>query len=297
MLEALIALGLILLVMLLGVSLYIALRIRKMKTDEVDAGILRAMESSGLLEKIGRLDQYARDIRDLHSSLEAMLRAPTDRGQFGEIALETILSNHLPPDMFGMRKKILDGKTPDAYISSTVGLICIDSKFPLTNFIAMNRASSEKEREECKKNFIRDVRGHLEKIREDYIKPDKGSAEFAFAFIPSEGVYWFLVSEAYEMLREFAGKGVQVVSPLTLAHKVELIKAGVHARKLSEEAGKIRDALIELGREFGELDREWRTLYESHLLRAMRKAQRVNDSYRRIRERFDSLSRFTQSQP
>ena len=292
--EVLLVLAVLVLILILAISLYTALRIGKLGGNDMDRSVLKAMESSGLLEKIGRIDRYAREVRDLHSSIESMLKVPADRGYFGEIALETILSNHLPPEMFGIRKRVLDGRTPDAYIKSTVGLICIDSKFPLTNFMAMNRAESEEERERHKKSFIKDVEGHLSKIKEDYIKPDKGSAEFAFAFIPSESVYWFLVSEAYEMLRRFASEGVQVVSPLTLAHKIELIKAGVHARKLSEEAGKIREVLLELGRDFGELDRAWRILYENHLLKAVKKAQEVNEGYRKIRERFDSVRGFTQ---
>lgn len=62
-------------------------------------------------------------------------------------------------------------------------------------------------------------RHHLTKIAEDYVCPEKESAEFAFAYIPSESTYWFLVTERYDLLRDFTKKGVQVVSPLTLSYK------------------------------------------------------------------------------
>jgi len=75
---------------------------------------------------------HAQDIRDSHRSIEQMLRVPTERATFGEISMETILSDQLPPDMFGIRKSVFGKKFPDAYIWSAVGLICIDSSLWIT---------------------------------------------------------------------------------------------------------------------------------------------------------------------
>ena len=87
-----------------------------------------------LNKKMGEIATYTSDIRQTHKSIEQMLRIPKERASFGEINLEIILSDQLPPDMFGIREKILNGKIPDAYIKSTVGLICIDARFPLDNY-------------------------------------------------------------------------------------------------------------------------------------------------------------------
>ena len=116
----------------------------------------------------------------------------------------------MPDDLFGIREKVLDGKIPDAHIKSSVGIICIDSKFPLENYRNMIDAETPEKKEEYKKLFIGNVRDNLDKICRDYVCPDKGSAEFAFAYIPSEGVYYFLVSEAYETLREYTKRRVEV---------------------------------------------------------------------------------------
>ncbi len=159
-------------------------------------------------KKVGELTVQAEDIRNAHKSVEQMLRIPKERAPIGEIGLEVILSDQLPPDMFGIRQKILDGKIPDAYIKSTSGTICIDSKFPLDNYVKMVEAKDPVEKESFKTRFIKDVEGHIKKISLDYINPQKGSADFAFAYIPSEGVYYFLVNEAYDMLRSYATKGV-----------------------------------------------------------------------------------------
>ena len=289
MAEILLAVVIVLLVMLL----YLALKGRRVESKDVEYAISNVWVRSGLDQKIGMLTTYAQDIRDDYRSLEQMLRVPTERASLGEIALETILADQLPPDMFGIRERVLDGKIPDANIKSSVGIICIDSKFPLDNYRKMIEVEDYKEKEGFKKQFIRDVQGHFNKIASDYVCSEKGSAEFAFAFIPSEGVYYFLVNEAYEILQSYTTKGVQVVSPLTLSHKVELIKAGVHAKKLSEQAERVKSDIAKLSQRFGDIDEKWRLFYETHLRNAGRKAEELDGAYKKLREEFDRISKIS----
>ena len=280
-----------LVIVLLIIQVYLILRRWRVEPKELESAISSAWLKSGLDEKIGRIDTYAKDIRDDYRSLEQMLRVPKERASLGEMALEEILSDQLPPDMFGIRERILDGKNPDAHIKSTVGAICIDAKFPLDNYRKMIEAGVAKDREGYQKKFLKDVRGHFDKVAKDYVCPKEGSAEFAFVFIPSECVYYFLVTEAYETLRSYTRVGVQAVSPLTLSHKIELIKAGVHARKLSEQAEKIRDDIAELSQRFCRIDEDWQVFYETHLRNASRKAEELDQAYKRLREEFDRISR------
>jgi DNA recombination protein RmuC len=281
-------------IILLGVLIYLFLKKTRIDPADVESAVSSAYMKLGLEEKVGMLTTYARDIRDNYKSFEQMLRAPTERGSFAEIALEIILSDQLPADMFGIRQRVLEGKIPDAYIKSTVGLICIDSKFPLDNYRKMIETQSPSEKEGFKKQFIRDMQGHLKKIADDYICPQKGSAEFAFAYIHSEGVYWFLVNEAFELLRDFTKKGVQVVSPLTLSHKIELIKAGVQAKKLSEEAEKVRTEIINVSKGFRDIDEKWKTFYQSHLKNLGNKAAELDAAYGKLRDEFEKVTRLSE---
>jgi len=281
-------------VALVIVLIFLILRRGKVEQKDVESAISNAWMKLGLGETIGQLTTYAGDIRDDYRSLEQMLRVPTERASFGELALETILSDQLPPEMFGIRERVLDGKTPDAHIKSTVGIICIDSKFPLDNYRRMVEAADLKEKEGFKKQFLKDVQGHLKKIADDYVCPEKGSAQFAFAFIPSESVYYFLVNETYEVLRSYTVKGVQVVSPLTLSHKIELIKAGVHAKKLSEQAEKVRNDIVELSRRFSDIDQKWRVFYETHFRNAGLKAMELDEAYKKLRAEFERISKISE---
>lgn len=245
-----------------------------------------------LSKKMGEIATYTSDVRQTHKSIEQMLRIPKERSSFGEINLEIILSDQLPPDMFGIRKKILNGKIPDAYIKSTVGLICIDSRFPLDNYMKMLEGKDE-DKDNYKKQFIKDVDVHLLDVAKNYIDVEKGSAEFAFAFIPSESVYYFLVTDdsGYNLLKEYTKKGVQVISPLTLSHKIELIKTGVHARKLSEDTEKVRNEIIRIGEVFKNIDDSWRILYDTHLRNSIRKAEEVDRAYKNARDEFNKIAK------
>jgi len=284
---------LIIVVILLIFLIYLFKSSTKFEKTDFELAISKIWGQSGLSEKIGKLENYAADMRDSHRSIEQMLRVPKGKAYFGELSLETILSDYLPPDMFGIRKRIFDGKVPDANIRSFDKIICIDSKFPLDNYKNMINTESENEKEYYKKQFLRDVKGNLDKICADYVCPDKGSAEFAFAYIPSEGVYYFLICEAYEMLMEYTKYGVQLVSPLTLSHKLELIKAGVHAKKLSEEAQKVKEDIIRLSHGFSDLDNKWKIFYETHLRNAGNKAEEIDRSYKNLRDEFDRISRLS----
>jgi len=276
-------------IFLLILIIYLIIRGKNIDEVEVRSAILSAWQEADLGRKIGKISQYAEDIRKDHKDIEQMLKIPKERGAFGEISLEAILNDHLPPDMYGIRKQVLDGKNPDAYIESVKGKICIDSKFPLDNYNKMVEAE-DKEKEKFKKKFIKGVKNQLSKISRDYVCPGKGSTDFAFAYIPSERVYYFLIEEAHDILRSYTKEGVQVVSPLTLSHKIEIIKAGVHAKKLTDEAKEVRNELSILGNKFGKIERKWSTFYGTHFKNAKKKADELDTAYSDLKQEFNRIS-------
>jgi len=291
LIEALLAVVIFLLI--ITIALLIRGKKIQIESTAIETAVSKTWINLGLDKKIGAVESHVKDIRDSYRDFEQLLRVPTERSSFGEMTLETIFSDQLPKDIYGIREKTLDGKIPDAHIKSTVGTICIDSKFPLENYKKMIDSIDINEKESHKKQFIKDVKRHLDKIAVDYVCPEKGSAEFAFAYIPSEGVYYFLISEEPEMLREYTKNGVQLVSPLTLSSKIELIKAGVLAKKLTEEAYKIRNTLLELSNRFEDVDEIWRVFYTNHFKNLDVKARELDIAYSRLREEFDKISKFS----
>lgn len=283
---------LIVIVMLLMVLGYLVIRystrpgrINQTITEAVNS----AIEKSAIREHIGRIEAYVRDVRSDYRKLDEMLRTPKERADIGEIMLENILKDQLPPDMFGIRKRLKNGKIPDAYIISTSGIICIDAKFALENYRRYCENEDEKEKKKSLQDFFKNLRTHLQKIAEDYITPNDGTVDFAFAYIPSEAVYYFMITESYELLQEFARKGVQVVSPLTLAHKVAIIRAGIHAKRLSEQAERVHQEIIRLKKAFEDYDAKWNT-YMGHFRNAYKQIEGDLDKmYSRLRKEFERI--------
>ena len=265
--------------------------------DGVDDSALRssmgdAIADLGLERTAGQIETHAREMKAFHADVERMLRTPQARGGFGEVQLEVILSDHLPEETYGVREAVVGSKVPDAHVETPEGVVCIDSKFPFEAFERSLDAEDDAEAERHAREFARAVESQLEKIRADYVRPEDGTADVAFAFIPSERVYYHLVTEEYDLLREYSGAGVQVVSPLTLAQKLELVEAGVHARRLSERAEQVQDRLRRLGRRFEDFEGEWRK-FMRHVRNAKSKADDADAEFELLREEFDRIDGLT----
>lgn len=275
-----------LLMAVLLVVLFVAYKVYELSgigSERMTSTLKDSILDSGLSEELGRIENHASEIKKLHSDISKMLRTPKERGSFGEEQLEIILSDHLPEDMYGVRERGVGGKVPDAYIETSEGKVCIDSKFPLDNF---EKISDD---ESAAKKFREDVRRQLEKIKEDYVRPDEGTVNTAFAFIPSESVYYYLVTEEFEMVREFASKGVQLVSPLTLGHKLQLIKADIRSRKMSEKAEMIQEKIEKISQGFQDFAEEW-SILRRHVSNAESKVGDVDSVFRALKRRFESVS-------
>ncbi|MFB6070669.1 MAG: DNA recombination protein RmuC [Halanaeroarchaeum sp.] len=261
-------------------------------TDQLTAAVSASLSDLQFAESVSRIEDRAETLQEVHTDLERLLRVPRERGAFGEEQLEIILEDHLPPEAYGIRERVVGNKTPDAHVRTPEGIVAIDSKFSLDAYERAMEADDPDERARHERTFRDQVEGQLEKIATDYVRPEQGTTDFAFAFVPSESVYYHLVSEEYDLLREYTSRGVQVVSPLTLGHKLELIKAGVQAQQLSEEAEAVLERLDRLRSHFEAFEDEWSTL-ATHVRNAHNKADDVDREFGRLRDEFDRIERPT----
>lgn len=263
--------------------------------DPIDEAALEssvgdAIADLGLDGTAAQIETHASEMKGFHRDVERLLRTPQHRGSFGEQQLEAILEDQLPPDMYGTQAAVVGNKRPDAHVETADGVVAIDAKFPLEAYERSLDAEDPEAAARHEREFARRVEDQLEKIATTYVRPDQGTADFAFAFIPSESVYYHLVTEEYDLLREYASRGVQVVSPLTLGQKLELVKAGVHARRLSEEALAVQDQLRRLGQRFESFADDWETCVR-HLSNAKDRADDADAAFDRLRSEFDRIDR------
>ena len=179
---------------LLGVTETMDRRLGELDT-KVDRRLENASQTTNKIhERLGKVDEATTQMleraKDL-ARLEQALRPPKARGGFGELLLENLLRDRLPPAAYEMEHTFDSGERVDALVLVDRS-IPIDSKFPLDNYNRLVEAESDDERTLAERQFARDVKQHIEAIASKYIRPDEGTYDFAFMYIPVEAVYYEL---------------------------------------------------------------------------------------------------------
>ena len=150
-------------------------------------------------------------------------------------------------------------------------LVPIDSKFPLDNFERMVAADNDIERQQHEKLFARDVKGHVDAIAGKYIRPDEGTYDFAFMYLPSEAIYYELACGKTGALLEYAHtKRVLPVSPTTLTAYLQVIVLGLRGLQIEQHAQEVMAYCAQLQTEFGKFKEDFE-LVGTHLDRAQKK--------------------------
>jgi DNA recombination protein RmuC len=250
----------------------------ELRLQGVDARLLASARQTGetttqIQEKLGRLDGTAAQMlaraNDL-AKLEQALRPPKARGGFGELLLENLLRDRLPPSGYRMQHTFSSGERVDAVVRAGQ-LIPVDSKFPLDNYERIVEATSDEERQLHQKAFARDVRSHVDAIASKYIRPGEGTYDFAFMYVPVEAVYYELACGPTGALQDYAhGKRVFFVSPSTFAAYLQVIVLGLRGMQIEEHAHEVMSYVAELGKDFSRFKEDFE-LVGTHLGRAQTK--------------------------
>src|SRR2546425_2970026 len=185
--------------------------------------------------------------------LEQALRPPKARGGFGELLLENLLRDRLPPSAYDMQHTFDSGERVDAIVRAD-RTIPVDSKFPLDNYIRLVEAQTDDERQLAERQFGRDVKQHIDAIAGKYIRPDEGTYDFAFMYIPVEAVYYELACGKTGALLSYAHeKRVFPVSPTTFTSQLQVIALGLKGMQIEQRAQEVMAYCAQLQQDFGRL--------------------------------------------
>lgn len=214
-------------------------------------------EISQLQTSNKNLAQVGEDVKKLHG----ILANPKMRGQMGEWSLENLLSNVLPQDSYKLQHHFSDGKIVDALINLPDYSVPIDAKFPLPAFQAMTEVEDESERLKLRKTFISDIKKHIDKIATQYIKPNEGTLDFAFMYIPAENVYYETIikykGDATDVLSYAHSKKVIPISPNVCYAYLMTVVMGLHGLQIEKQASEIRKGLTSLKGRFSDFFATW----------------------------------------
>ena len=214
------------------------------------------------VKEIGRQTQgFAEQLQNLQD----ILKNPKQRGILGEYYLETVLKNVLPPGMYKMQYPFKNGEIVDAAVFVSDKIVPIDSKFSLENYNRLVHAS-EAEKPAFEKAFVNDLKLRIQETAK-YIRPEENTMDFAFMFIPSEGIYYDLLTnqvgggEDENLIQRAAGKWkVIIVSPTSFLAYLQTVMQGLKALKIEEKAVEIQQRVGELGKHVAAYEEFYRKL-------------------------------------
>ncbi len=170
-----------------------------------------------------------------------------------------------------MQYKFTDGDIVDAVVFVKDKIIPVDSKFSLENY---NRAVEEKDpvrKEEYESTFKRDLKNRIDETSK-YIKPKENTMDFAFMFIPAEGIYYDLLINKVGAIKinthdlidyAFKEKHVIIVSPTSFLAYLQTVMQGLRALQIEESAKEIRKRVEELSKHIGVYDEYMKKLGSS----------------------------------
>ncbi|HKB20779.1 MAG TPA: DNA recombination protein RmuC [Gaiellaceae bacterium] len=243
-------------------------------TSTLDRRLESTSQTAGEIQRrLGELGRANEEIlaraNDL-KRLEHALRPPKARGGFGELLLENLLRDRLPPSAFSLQHGFVGGERVDAVIKVD-RLVPIDSKFPLDNFERMLAADNDIERQQHEKLFGRDVKNHVDAIATKYVRPDEGTYDFAFMYLPSEAIYYELACGRTGALLAYAHeKRVLPVSPTTLTAYLQVIVLGLKGLQIEQHAQEVMAYCAQLQSDFGKFKDDFE-LVGTHVGRAQNK--------------------------
>src|SRR3990167_5107544 len=187
-------------------------------------------------------------------NLEKVLKNQKQRGNLGEASLELILSNVLP-GQYESQYLFKDGEKVDFIVRTPEGLIPVDAKFPLENYLRLADETDELRKEQYRRDFKNDVKKRIDETAK-YIRPEEGTLPFAFMFIPAEGIYYDLLNNdvgigvnARDLIDyAYRQKDVIITSPTTFLAYLKTVLFGNERMKVQEAAKDIIKNVSELSK-------------------------------------------------
>lgn len=243
-----------------------------------------AVVISGVSKSVGEMTEIGRSMKDL----QEFLRSPKLRGQIGEAVLKDLLGQILPRQHFRLQYAFKGGEIVDAAIKLEHGIIPIDAKFPMENFRKMIKSTDEKETKLIRRSFTNDIKKHIDAISSKYIRPQEGTLDFALMYIPSEPVYYEILTNSPEIDDYAYRKRVRPVSPNTLYAYLRAIIMSLEGVKIEKQAGEILAALREIGDESDKFGTSLAVLTK-HIKNASKSSDDVSTRFSRLSTKISNV--------
>ncbi|MBI3952755.1 MAG: DNA recombination protein RmuC [Candidatus Doudnabacteria bacterium] len=256
---------------------------------ETNKSINERLDNAGrviaqLTKELGGVSQIGPDIRRLTETLTS----PKLRGNFGEEILENLLTDIFPKELCRFQYRFKNGEVVDAVLIVGDILIPIDSKFSMENYRLYKEAKTDEASDSLKKAFLKDVKKRIDEIHKKYILPQEGTLDYAFMFIPSEGVF-MEVAEDLDAQTYARSKKVVVVGPNTLNINLRAILLSLKGQQISKAAQQVLAMINGIKQESDKFNKTLDTL-ANHVKNTNNTMGTVVDSYAKLKTQITNAS-------
>ena len=244
---------------------------------------------TNVLERLSKIDEAQKKIDNLSSdiiSLQSVLTDKKTRGIFGEVNLKNIMYNIFGENdkIYQMQYKFDNDTIADCVLFAPLplGLIAIDSKFPLEHYqIMVDKKNEVNIREQAEKLFRMDMKKHIDAIASKYII-DGVTSDQAILFLPAEAIFAEIIKYAYK-------KRVWLTSPTTLISTLTTIQIIMKNMERDKYTTVIHNELKLLSTEFNRYKERWDKLYRS-IETVSKDVKDIHTTTDKITKRFNTIN-------
>ena len=270
--------------------------------ERLDEGFKKTNDTfTSVMSRLAVIDEAQKKIEGLASnvvSLQEILGDKRSRGAFGEVQLEALVRNILPPDAYSFQFTLKSGLRADCalVLPAPVGTICVDAKFPLENYSRMfDDTLAKAEQDAARRQFKLDVKKHVDDIAIKYIVAGETS-DGAVMFLPAEAVFAEIHAYHGDLVEHAQRKRVWITSPTTLMAILNTVCAVLRDSETRRMAHVIKDELGKLAKDFARFDDRMKKL-ASHIQQANTDVNEVRISSDKISRRFAQIERVELENP
>ena len=251
---------------------------------------------TSVLERLSKIDEAQKKIDGLSNdivSLQGILTDKKTRGIFGEVNLHQILSSVFGENnkVYKMQYPLENGTIVDCmlFTPEPLGMIGIDSKFPLENYRQMVDKNNSKEmRSQAEKLFKADMKKHIDAISSKYIIPGV-TTDQAILFLPAEAIFAEVNAYHSDIIEYAYKKRVWITSPTTLISTLTTIQVMIKNLERDKYASIIHQELKLLDEEFKRYKDRWDKLSRS-IDTVSKDVKEIHTTTEKITKRFNSIN-------
>jgi DNA recombination protein RmuC len=263
-------------------------------TERLDEGFKKTNETfANVMARLATIDEAQKKIDSLTSNvvtLQEILGDKRSRGAFGEVQLEALVRNTLPPDAYEFQATLSNKNRVDCLLilPEPTGRVPVDSKFPLENYNRMfDPALAEADRSVAMRQFKADVKKHVDDISSKYLIEHETS-DGAVMFLPAEAIFAEIHAHHPDLVEYAMQRRVWPVSPTTLMAVLNTARAVIKDVETRKQIHIIKDELGKLGKDFGRFEERMKKL-ATHIRQANDDVQEVSISSDKISKRFRQI--------